>query len=170
MDALTHWQIVFPNLCTLLTCPMAPVYYSMNFVIPQEQPDVPISREAASCCIRALVTLGNQQGSVLQQSLFWQAVCQCGSHVGSANSRTFSHFPAMVWFLVKWQRLRLNWNPNRLAAAVGGFPLHHAKSHLPVHFRWQSGLKLMIKRYAGEAFLSFFRRKERESVLFEGQS
>lgn len=37
-DALTH---CFLHLCSLLTCPMAPAYYSMNFVIPQEQPEPP---------------------------------------------------------------------------------------------------------------------------------
>lgn len=106
MDALTHWQIVFPHLCSLLTCPMAPAYYSMNFAIPQEQPDVPISREAASYCIQAIATWGNQQGSVLQQSLFSQTECVChsGSHVGSAYSRTFTHFPSMLIFLLKRQK------------------------------------------------------------------
>lgn len=51
MDALTLWQIVFPHLCSLLTCPMAHAYYSMNFVIPHEQPGCSYSAEAASYCM-----------------------------------------------------------------------------------------------------------------------
>lgn len=47
-----------------------------------------------------------------------------------------------------------------LTAAEGGFPSHHAESHWQEHFKWQSGLQLMIKWSAGEAFLSFFRERE----------
>lgn len=118
--------------------------------------------ETASYCIQVIVTLGNQQGRVAKES-----VCRC-------RFWKFKDIPPISinvkFLMLKWQQLRLIWNPNRLAAAVGGFPLDHGKSHLQVHFHWKSGLELMIKWYAGEAFLSFFRKKETGSVLFEGPS